>query len=142
MITSQDRQNSLLLHEIRIGRAILKSLRISYTQSRQWTSTHYVTLLKTDHFSSKRDLGALSSIVLESHRRRSSTDHLDSKKTHCSPTILLPGGLSSTPLESLDQCPSNAHHAHPLVTLTAKQNTLLSQQTQFGCAILKSTRIS
>ena len=70
MITSQDRQNSLLLHEIRIGRAILKSLRISYTQSRQWTSTDHVTLLKTDHFSSKSRMCALSSTVLESHGLR------------------------------------------------------------------------
>ena len=139
MITSQDRQNSLLLHEIRIGCAILKSLRISYTQSRQWTSTHYVTLLKTDHFSSKSRMCALSSIVLESHRRRSSTDHLDSKKTHCSSTILHPGALSSIVLESPTR---SAGTTLLMITLTAKQNTLLSQQTQFGCAILKSTRIS
>ena len=56
--------------QIRIGCAILKSLRISYTQSRQWTSSDHVTLLKTDHFSSKLDLGALSSNVLESHGLR------------------------------------------------------------------------
>ena len=139
MITSQEGQNTLLFQQIRIGCAILKSLRISYTQSRQWTSSDHVTLLKTDHFSSKRDLGALSSIVLESHRRRSSTDHLDSKKTHCSAAKLNLGALSLKGLESLTQ---SARSAHRRITSQQRQNTLLSQQIETGRAKVKSFRIS
>lgn len=135
MITSQDRQNSLLLHEIRIGCAILKSLRISYPEPRQWTSSDHVTLLKTDHFSSKRDLGALSSIVLESHRRRSSTDHLDSKKTHCSSSKLEWSALKSTLFESLDQRPS---HLPPMIPSEEGQYTPLRRNIELECALLKT----
>ena len=135
MITSQDRQNSLLLHEIRIGRAILKSLRISYTQSRQWTSTHYVTLLKTDHFSSKSRMCALSSIVLESHGLRHLLITPKHSKTPCFPSKLKPGALKSTLFESPTQRPS---HLPPMIPSEEGQYTPLRRNIELECALLKT----
>ena len=135
MITSQEGQNTLLFQQIRIGCAILKSLRISYTQSRQWTSTHYVTLLKTDHSSSKSRMCALSSIVLESHGLR----HLlitpkHSKTLHFS-SKLKPGALKSTLFESLARRPS---HLPPMIPSEEGQYTPLLRNIELECALLKT----
>lgn len=135
MITSQDRQNSLLLHEIRIGRAILKSLRISYPEPRQWTSTHYVTLLKTDHFSSKSRMCALSSIVLESHGLRHLLITPKHSKTLHSSSKLEWSALSSNALESLARRPS---HLPPMIPSEEGQYTPLRRNIELECALLKT----
>lgn len=135
MITSQDRQNILLLHEIEFGRAILKSLRISYTQSRQWTSTHYVTLLKTDHFSSKSRMCALSSIVLESHGLRHLLITPKHSKTHHFPSKLKWSALKSTLFESLARRPS---HLPPMIPSEEGQNPPLLRNIELECALLKT----
>ena len=135
VITSQDRQNSLLLHEIQNVRAIFNSLRISYTQSRQWTSTHYVTLLKTDHFSSKSRMCALSSIVLESHGLRHLLITPKHSKTLHSSSKLKPGALSSNALESPTQRPS---HLPPMIPSEEGQYTPLRRNIELECALLKT----
>ena len=135
MITSQDRQNTLLFQQIRIGCAILKSLRISYTQSRQWTSTHYVTLLKTDHFSSKSRMCALSSIVLESHGLRHLLITPKHSKTHHFSTNSEWSALKSTLFESPTQRPS---HLPPMIPSEEGQYTPLRRNIELECALLKT----
>ena len=135
MITSQDRQNTPLLHEIRIGCAILKSLRISYTQSRQWTSTDHVTLLKTDHFSSKSRMCALSSTVLESHGLRHLLITPKHSKTPHSSSISRMCALKSTLLESLARRPS---HLPPMIPSEEGQYTPLRRNIELECALLKT----
>lgn len=135
MITSQDRQNSLLHRKFQSGRAILKSLRISYTQSRQWTSTDHVTLLKTDHFSSKSRMCALSSTVLESHGLRHLLITPKHSKTPHSTAKMNPSALKSTLLESLDQRPS---HLPPMIPSEEGQYTPLRRNIELECALLKT----
>lgn len=139
MITSQEGQNTLLFQQIRIGRAKVKSLRISYTQSRQWTSSDHVTLLKTDHFSSKSRMCALSSIVLESHGLRHLLITPKHSKTLHSSSKLEWSALKSTLFESPTQRPS---HLPPMIPSTeplkAKKCTPLLGKIKLECALFKT----
>ena len=138
-IPLEQRQNTLLLRKFQSGRAILKSLRISYTQSRQWTSTHYVTLLKTDHFSSKSRMCALSSIVLESHGLRHLLITPKHSKTLHSSAKSEWSALKSTLLESLARRPSHPQRMIPSTQpLKAKKCTPLLRKIKLECALLKT----
>ena len=79
-ITSEQRQNTLLLQQIRIGCAILKRIRISYAKRKQCSANDHFTG-RTKHSTPPRNPNWVRypEKLLESHRRRSSTDHLDSQ---------------------------------------------------------------
>lgn len=139
MITSQDRQNTPLHRKFQSGRAILKSLRISYAERKQCTSSDHLDSKKTHCSSTILHPGALSSIVLESHGLRHLLITPKHSKTLHSSSKLEWSALKSTLFESLARRPSHPQRMIPSTQpLKAKKCTPLLRKIKLECALLKT----
>ena len=96
LITSEQRQNILLLHDIASGRAQMKSFRISYTEPKPCTANAYTTSLQhTVSHITRHPMTRYACPNSTACTHCTSTDYLTVFKTYCFSVILNPGGLSS-----------------------------------------------
>ena len=124
LITDEQRQNILLLHDIASGRAQMKSFRISYTEPKQWSANAYTTSLQhTASHITRHPMTRCACPNSTACTHCTSTDYLTVFKTYCFSVILNPGGLSWKAIRISWAVSARNVHLHLLITSELSKHT-------------------